>query len=106
MSHTALTAIHYRCLLVQDLLYGIGAFFYLFASMRDDGWFWFMPAGGALPYGMDVEQPIDFPEVDNSSTVKYIAGNCLGCGVPSCNRKAKYSDVRKGESASLMTGAV
>lgn len=29
-----------------DIVYFVGSCYYIFATMRDDGWFWFMPTGG------------------------------------------------------------
>lgn len=42
-----------------DILYCAGSFFYLFASMRDDGWWWCMPGAGACALGCDAVTPID-----------------------------------------------
>lgn len=32
-----------------DILYAANGWFYLLASLRDDGWFWFMPLAGGFP---------------------------------------------------------
>jgi hypothetical protein len=29
-----------------DIMYSVGAFFYLWANLRDDGWLWWLPVGG------------------------------------------------------------
>lgn len=31
---------------IGDIMYSIGAFFYLWANLRDDGWLWWLPVGG------------------------------------------------------------
>ncbi|CAF3357385.1 unnamed protein product [Rotaria socialis] len=33
-----------------DIIYSVGAFFYLWANLRDDGWLWWLPVGGQ--YGL------------------------------------------------------
>lgn len=42
-----------------DTLYAIGSVFYLFAALRDDGYFGCMPAGGSCKYGLDQVTIID-----------------------------------------------
>eukprot|EP00742_Colponemidia_sp_Colp-10_P004885 GILJ01005218.1.p1 GENE.GILJ01005218.1~~GILJ01005218.1.p1 ORF type:complete len:296 (-),score=33.71 GILJ01005218.1:353-1240(-) len=44
-----------------DIVYLMGAFFYIFAALRDDGWFWFLPL--AEQYGIasgtvETEKPV------------------------------------------------
>jgi len=44
---------HSLLLLKGDILYFAGSVFYLFASLRDDGWFWFLPLAGSYYYYYD-----------------------------------------------------
>lgn len=55
-----------------DILYAAGAFFYLFASMRDDGYFACLPAAGACAHGCDVVTPLD--PYSDPNTPKYLCG--------------------------------
>lgn len=46
---------------VQDTIYFIGAFFYVFAALRDDGYFWFLPTAGRCYCGCDRRVPMPLP---------------------------------------------
>lgn len=41
--------------------YALGSLFYLVSSLRDDGWFSCMPAGGACAQGLDAAPPFEPP---------------------------------------------
>ena len=42
-----------------DIAYWIGAWTYLAAALRDDGWFFWLPTGGQCAYGLDTQTPMD-----------------------------------------------
>ena len=77
-----------------DLLYAIGSLFYLFASLRDDGWFFFMPTAGKLPGRWGETRSILVAPSDEDdewaekmakrSTLQYILQDWIGCGKPNC----------------------
>jgi len=46
---------------IGDIMYSIGAFFYLWANLRDDGWLWWLPVGGQYgiaPGRMQTGKPV------------------------------------------------
>ena len=67
-----------------DILYAIGAYFYVFAALRDDGWLWWAPHAGRLYGGIDDKVP--FPaRGDAQAAVDGVLGSCLGLDCGCCD---------------------
>lgn len=87
-----------------DLLFAIGAFFYLFSSLRDDGWFFWMPTAGAIGGGWDVRTPIPPPNdvrkraFSNPNTCDTVMGGCFGCACDCCEAYSEEGDALIGSN--------
>lgn len=59
----------------------VGAYAYLVASLRDDGWLWWAPQAGRLYGGLDDATPLP-PRGDAQAAIDGVVGSCLGfdCG--------------------------
>lgn len=57
---------------------GAGAVFYIFAAMRDDGWWWFMPFAGEC----GVQVPVKTGDMDTEPSRKTVRGFLYNCGLP------------------------
>ena len=66
-----------------DILYAAGAYFYVFAALRDDGWLWWAPHAGRLYAGLDDKLPFP-PRGDAQAAVDGILGSCLGLDCCCC----------------------
>ena len=72
-----------------DIIYSTGAFFYLWANLRDDGWLWWMPVAGQ--YG------IASGRIQTDKTVKAGLSHFLLCGnepFSRCRRKTLKNNRR------------
>jgi len=94
-----------------DILYAVGAYAYVLASLRDDGWFWFMPGGGKLPYGDDgvpMPAPASLEPPEPETLASWFLGGCMGLAlVGPCRRgRGQAVPARGPEGTGLLdTGA-
>ncbi len=66
-----------------DIIYSVGAVFYLLANLRDDGWLWWMPVAGQ--YG------IASGRVQTGKPTKVGLPHLLMCGNEPCTRCCRKS---------------
>lgn len=64
-----------------DIIYSVGAFFYLWANLRDDGWLWWLPLAGQ--YGVAPGK------LQTEKSVKVGLSHMLICGNEPCTRCCK-----------------
>jgi hypothetical protein len=81
-----------------DIIYFIGAFFYLWANLRDDGWLWWLPVAGQ--YGIASGKIQTGKPVKTGLSHFLIGGNepCLSC----CRRCRKNEHVTRRNSIGPM----
>jgi len=67
-----------------DIVYFVGSVYYLLASMRDDGWFWFMPLAGRWKLKKVLVNPDGTPkEIEHEPKVPGTFRRfLLNCGLP------------------------
>lgn len=78
-------------------LYAAGSIFYLIAALRDDGWFYALPAGGQCYKGCDSLTPLD-PYGNNNEygqqSTSALPTSCLGFPAPCMSGASTASDWR------------
>ena len=74
-----------------DIVYFVGACYYMFAAMRDDGWFWFMPLAGRWKLKKVLVNPdgtpkeVEYPERIPGTFRRFL----LHCGLPALPERLK-----------------
>ena len=83
---------------IGDIMYFVGAFFYLWANLRDDGWLWWLPVAGQ--YGIAPGKIQTGKPVKAGLSHFLIGGNepCLSC----CRRCCKNESVIRRNSIGPM----